>query len=244
MRVFLILLAVAMVVVLGMVGLNCSEEPAESDTPPVTTKPLMHDDPTQATAPPKLISTATPQYPEDAREAGIEADVHVRALIDTLGTVTEVELVEPSGHKSLDDAALATTRECRFRPARKDGTAYSAWTVHTVEFRLGGSSKAIGSGSTASEDDYDTPPEITRRVDPVYPPQAKAAGTEGSVLFKLRVTEVGRITAVQILESPGEELGFDQAGFKAIRKYTFKPATKDGQPVAAWMTERIEFRLD
>ena len=244
MRIFLILLAVVVVVVLCLIGLDWSEKPTESDSQPIATQQPMRGDMSEATAPPKIIRTATPEYPETARKAGIEGDVLVRALVDTLGMVTDVEIAGSSDHKLLDDAALAATRDCRYRPALNQGTPHAAWVVRTVEFRLDDAPKAINPATADQEADYDTPPQIVRRVDPVYPAEAKAAGKEGSVLLSVRVTEKGRITAVRVLESPGEELGFDKAGFEAIRKYTFKPAMKDGKPVAAWITERIEFHLD
>ncbi|GEM_PF-2456246 len=240
MRIFLVLLAVVVVVVLCLIGLDWSEKSTKSDSQPQATQQPMHDDMSEVTAPPKIIRTATPEYPESARKAGIESDVLVRARVDTLGMVTDAEIAESSGHKSLDDAALAATKDCRYRPAMNQGTAYDAWVVHTVEFRLDNIPKPP---SVDQEANYDTPPQIVRRVDPVYPAEAKAAGKEYSVLYSLRVTEKGRLGTVRILESSGNEQ-VDIAGFEAIRKYTIKPALKDGKPVTAWINEQIEFRLD
>jgi protein TonB len=38
-------------------------------------------------------------------------------------------------------------------------------------------------------------------------------------------------------------MGLDEKALEAIRKYRFKPATKDGKSVAAAITVEVDFRL-
>jgi protein TonB len=38
-------------------------------------------------------------------------------------------------------------------------------------------------------------------------------------------------------------MGLDEKAMEAIRRYRFKPAMKDGKPVAAAITVEVDFRL-
>jgi len=38
-------------------------------------------------------------------------------------------------------------------------------------------------------------------------------------------------------------MGLDEKALEAVRRYRFKPAMKDGRPVAVIMTVEVDFRL-
>ena len=77
-----------------------------------------------------------PQYPEDARNRGIEGRVAVLARVDTLGQVVEAEVMNASGELQLDTASRAAVLQCRFRPYRVDGEPREVYAVFRFAFRI------------------------------------------------------------------------------------------------------------
>ncbi len=84
-------------------------------------------------------------------------------------------------------------------------------------------------------------PEIVSFVDAPYPPEAKAAGVEGSVVLKLTIDRDGNVSEAEVLEPAGH--GFDEAARDAALKFKFKPATRDGTPVPVSIKYRYDFTL-
>ena len=72
------------------------------------------------TKPPRLVQALAPEYPPAALEAGKEAKVKVRIHIDSAGTVSSVDVVEPVGD-GFDEAAVAAALQYVFDPAEIDG---------------------------------------------------------------------------------------------------------------------------
>ena len=87
----------------------------------------------------------------------------------------------------------------------------------------------------------DVQPAVIKRVEPVYPHDALAKGSEGKVWVKILVDTAGRPAQVEILQSENEY--FDQASITAARQWVFSPALKDGRPVAVWITLPFKFKL-
>ncbi|MBK9214781.1 MAG: TonB family protein [Chloracidobacterium sp.] len=70
----------------------------------------------------------------------------------------------------------------------------------------------------------------TDRVSPTYPPLAKTQRMTGIVRVDLTINEKGEVDEVQKLSGPFMLQG---AARQAIKKWRFKPFTRDGQPVKA-----------
>lgn len=88
---------------------------------------------TQAARP--LASNPTPKYPAAALRAGVGGTVMVRAQLDANGNPVDVEVVERSGSRDLDRAALTAVRKWRFEPAVRNGKAVSSTVQVPVDFR-------------------------------------------------------------------------------------------------------------
>lgn len=84
-------------------------------------------------------------------------------------------------------------------------------------------------------------PLLLDRVEPVYPEQARLAGEGGTVGMALTVGTDGRVTDAQVTRSAGTDL--DQAAVTAAKQFTFKPALKDGEPVASTVLFDQQFLL-
>lgn len=83
---------------------------------------------------------------------------------------------------------------------------------------------------------------VSRRVDPVYPPQSRRAGEEGTGVFRVLVDASGHPTEVSVVNSSGFPK-LDEAAMNAIRKWAFKPAMSSGQAVQSWTKVQVKFEL-
>jgi protein TonB len=81
-----------------------------------------------------LIHKEEPAYPTLARAARIQGDVILNAIIDTNGTIQNLQLV--SGHPMLVPSALAAVRQWRYKPYLLNGQPVEVETTITVIFTL------------------------------------------------------------------------------------------------------------
>ena len=88
----------------------------------------------------------------------------------------------------------------------------------------------------------DSAPQVLSEVKLPYPAEAKRQGIEGPVRLGLSIDASGKVTEVKVLGGPG--YGLNEAAREALRRYRFKPATKDGQPVATEIKYTYRFMLD
>jgi periplasmic protein TonB len=56
------------------------------------------------------------RYPRIAQDRGIEGEVKLKINIDDRGEITGIEIVESSGNKAIDDAALAAAQKSQLKP--------------------------------------------------------------------------------------------------------------------------------
>ncbi len=82
--------------------------------------------------------------------------------------------------------------------------------------------------------------ELERRVEPIYPAQAKTLRQQGIVVLQAFVTETGAIRDVRIVSGP-PMLG--QAAAQAVRQWKYKPFQLNGKPVAVETQVKVAFKL-
>lgn len=83
---------------------------------------------------PEVVRQSKPEYPELARKAGIEGRVTVKVLINTKGDVEKVEVVK--GHPMLDDAAVESARQWKFKPGKQRDRTVKVWMNIPIDFKL------------------------------------------------------------------------------------------------------------
>ena len=76
--------------------------------------------------------TDIPRYPEEAKAAGVSGVVLAEVVVDQSGTVTDAKILRSV--PMLDEAALETVRQWRFRPSVINGKAVPARMVVTLTF--------------------------------------------------------------------------------------------------------------
>lgn len=83
-------------------------------------------------------------------------------------------------------------------------------------------------------------PKLIYKVDPVYPPLAKAAHVQGEVILDVTVTENGEVAEVKVLR--GHPL-FDKAALDAVKRWRYSPTYSNGEPVPVITTVTLVFAL-
>jgi TonB family protein len=83
---------------------------------------------------PQLVFRSAPSYPAMAKQAGIEGQVTIDAVIDTTGKLTSMKVV--SGALLLQQAALDSLRDWKYEPGYLDDKPVPVGTSITVKFRL------------------------------------------------------------------------------------------------------------
>jgi protein TonB len=81
-------------------------------------------------------SNPAPDYPAVARRRGFEGTVILEALVNRDGRVTDLRLLQSSGHAVLDQAALSSVKGWVFDPARRGEEAVEMWVRIPIRFRL------------------------------------------------------------------------------------------------------------
>ena len=95
---------------------------------------------------------------------------------------------------------------------------------------------------------YDTPPKPKGGLEAIqdklkYPKKAQKAGVEGIVNVKVLVGTNGKVLETEI-EKSFDEISCDMAAIDAIKKIKWEPAKKDDEPIEAWISVPVEFKLD
>jgi TonB family protein len=116
---------------------------------------------------------------------------------------------------SMNDAALQCLAEAP-SPATKGSTKPAV--------RVGGDIK---------------PPKKIQDVRPQYPPDALAAGQQGSVILESQLTRSGCVRSAEVLKSAGTQL--DIAALRAVGQWRFTPTLVRGEPVPVTLTVTVQF---
>jgi TonB family protein len=82
----------------------------------------------------RITHQVMPEYPEDARDAGVQGTVLLDAVVSAEGTVTQVKFV--SGPQALSLAAIDAVRWWRYEPYLVNGQPATVETTIAVNFRL------------------------------------------------------------------------------------------------------------
>lgn len=159
------------------------------------------------------ISAPRPEYPLEARaRRWTGGGVVVMEVDSTTGKVTTATMVRSTGHKILDDAAVAAFRRWSFKP----GTVTRVTTP--IRFTLGRSATTEADQVVASLTGgiaiYAPAPQPPREAVTLKPNQGKG-------IFRLRIARHGNVADVKVLQSTGSEV-LDGAAVAALREWYFK----------------------
>jgi protein TonB len=84
------------------------------------------------------------------------------------------------------------------------------------------------------------PPAKIKHVDPLYPPLARLANLEGTVILECVINPLGQVVDIKVLR--GWPM-LDGAAVEAVRQWRFTPTLMNGIPVSAVMSVTVRFTL-
>ncbi len=198
---------------------------AES-TPPELPAPPPPPVPIPETPPP------TPMPPPAVKEVVPDPPLQPPPLPkeETLAKVEEKPVPPPESKPA--PPPQSTPKPAPSKPVKPPSTTASAAASNKSP---GPATQTGASGTTSKPSALYNPP-------PSYPSESKHANEEGSVLLSVQVNAAGRADTVTISKSSGFHR-LDRAASEAVRRWKFKPATRDGEPIATIVDVPIVFRL-
>jgi protein TonB len=80
---------------------------------------------------------------------------------------------------------------------------------------------------------------IDKRM-PVYPPIAKASGTQGTIVLQATISRSGTIENLRVVSGPAM---LQQAAMDAVKEWRYRPYLLSGEPVEVETTVNVVFKL-
>jgi protein TonB len=117
----------------------------------------------------------------------------------------------------------------------------------TAAARQAGSGEAasavVGAGYIAAVTSPPRPLETHRNAPPDYPLTSRRNGETGNVRLILSVDDGGKVVGAEVERSSGYP-ALDAAAQRAVLRWRFHPAVRDGAPVAATLPHTVSFVLE
>jgi periplasmic protein TonB len=103
-----------------------------------------------------------------------------------------------------------------------------------------------GSGGGTGGGVYSVGGDVTEPIgifepDPPYSEEARKAKYQGTCVLQIIVDQAGAVRDVQVVKHLG--LGLDEKAEETVKTWKFKPATRNGTPVAVRVLVEVSFRL-
>lgn len=91
----------------------------------------------------------------------------------------------------------------------------------------------------------DSDPQVAEWVKPEFPKIARQTGVKkADVWVRVLVDKCGNVRKAIVQIPSGNKCGFDEEALEAIQKCKFDPALLEDEPIAAWVTYKVEFRQE
>ena len=88
--------------------------------------------------------------------------------------------------------------------------------------------------------DVEDPIPLYGEVPIEYPLDLWDADVEGETLLRVRVTEMGQVDSVEVLEASGYP-AFDSAAVRGALDLRYRPARRDGRRISVWAKVPVHF---
>lgn len=139
--------------------------------------------------------------------------------------------------------AQAVTPETLARPQAEEPRRAERESAQPQTPRTASPDPVVEPGAMMSLDDPGIVAPIAERKPPLaYPQMAMRQRVEGTVQLRALVDENGAVADAHVVSGLTRE-DLNQAAVAYVKKWTFRPARKNGVPVKVWLPVRIDFRL-
>lgn len=184
---------------------------------------------------PKVIKKLPPQYPPEVAALGIEGAVDVVVWVDAKGNPKHTRVTR-SDNPLLNQAAMDSVRQWKFRPGSSDGTKMDMDVPVEVVFSLTAEEQKMAEVGLPEK----SPVRPVYQVPPDYPIDAELVALAGEVVVEFVVGEKGEVQNPQVVKTTHSV--FNEAALQAIKQWGFVPARENGHPKASRMRVPFVFK--
>jgi TonB family protein len=179
--------------------------------------------------------------------------------VDEEGKVESTDVV--SGNPILAKAAAEAFKKWRFKPFIRNGKPVKVSTELPFLFtslskpeevdKRSGENEQVSQSHASDSATLSSVKKIRvssgvaegrliHKVQPIYPPEAKRKGTEGTVLLQITIGKDGLMKDVKLISGPPE---LADAAIGAVQQWRYTPYLLQGNPVEVESTVKVTFRL-
>jgi TonB family protein len=185
-----------------------------------------------------LILRVKPVPPDDAGH--VQGEVALKAAIDKTGSVESLELM--SGNPLLVPAAIEAVKQWKYRPYEVNGIPVAVEATIRLEF-------STASGNASSDSTPQSPVSISRdnigghivrRVAPIYPPLARQARIQGTVILRVIIDKEGNVSNLRLVS--GHPM-LVPAAIEAVKQWKYTPYELNGEIVAVETDVQVNFKM-
>jgi TonB family protein len=169
--------------------------------------------------------------PSDIATEKRSAFAQVRIAKD--GQVTAIAV--NSGDSVYDQAATDTIRRASPFAPLPASAHVECIAIRLNFFHAPGQKVLVTTGGGISA------PKVVFSPDPEYSEEARKAKLQGVCVLSIIVDPQGKPEDIKVARSLG--MGLDEKAIEAVKRWKFKPAMKDGKPVAVAVNIQMVFRL-
>ncbi len=190
--------------------------------------------------PARILKRVEPSYTDEAERNKYEGTVLLDLVVDANGDPTNITVVRSLG-MGLDASAVEAAKQWKFAPATRNGIPVAMDVNMQVNFHL----SLMSTDITTIADDKNkniVQPVLIQKVEPVIFPAFNGKTLLRPVRVHLTITKDGSVKHVKVTNALDQLV--TQSVEEAVRKWRYKPATKDGIPVETQIDFLMVTKLD
>jgi TonB family protein len=199
-----------------------------------------------------ILKSVKAIYPMQAAQKQVQGEVMLKVLVNEQGDVEHAEVV--SGDPVLVPAALDAIRKWKFEPFYKNGRPIKVATKIPFDFAFSGNvsdtpeKDALTLKSPSGEDNPKrvrvsqivSQGLLVHKVNPVYPPEARHARVQGTVVMRAVIGSDGRLKELHTLTG---DATLAKAATDAVQQWRYRPYVLNGEPVEVETQITVNFTL-
>lgn len=184
------------------------------------------------------IKTVKADYPDEAREKQLQGQVMVKVQVSETGDVETAEAT--SGDPIFTKAAIEAAKKWKFKPFIRNGNPETVYTLIPFNFAFADNVADTKPPQRVRVSSGVSSGLLIHKVSPAYPPDARSAHVQGTVLLQALIGKDGRIIDLHVIT--GDPM-LSPAAIGAVQQWRYKPYLLAGEPVEVETQIQVNFQL-
>ena len=184
----------------------------------------------------RYYSVGVVEYETVARETSLSTDQKRELIRSGLIALNQAEALKPDYVESMAYRNLLLRQQALLEkdPAVQqnlieEAAAVRQRAVEIINTRRGAAAQPKASAGPLKVGGDVKAPVVINRVEPVYPEKAKKNGISGIVIVEAVIDKTGHVASAEAIKPL--PFGVDAAVLDAVKQWTFRPGTLNGEPV-------------